>query len=287
MDIKNFILSYYQNSAKNFHIQRVAHTLEAQKPHTHEYFQIYYVSQGHLTHFVGDNFSVLAHGDMFIIPPGTVHHISMEQDTIFFSVSFMPEFLGGINDSNRLAVTFLRNLNVNNEILPKVTIDSEDILYTETLLSRMLMEFTLKKIGFGEILYAHTVLLVTTLGRNYFKKDRSHISDYFENNKQFVLHCISYVENHFADSISLDEISRRSTMSKSSFCALFSRLTGHSFNNYLNLCRIKKAAEYIKSGYKITAVYGLCGYNDFSTFYRNFKKAMGMSPQEYKRKNCN
>ena len=46
-----------------------------------------------------------------------------------------------------------------------------------------------------------------------------------------------------------------------------------------------KAEEYlIKKGYKITAIYGLCGYDDFTTFYRNFKKIIGVSPKEYKNK---
>ena len=45
--------------------------------------------------------------------------------------------------------------------------------------------------------------------------------------------------------------------------------------------------ELIKKGYKITAIYGLCGYNDFSTFYRNFKKIMGVSPDIYKKSQKN
>ena len=43
MDIKNFVLSYYQNSTKYFHVQKLDTVTEAQKPHTHEYFQIYYI----------------------------------------------------------------------------------------------------------------------------------------------------------------------------------------------------------------------------------------------------
>mgnify|MGYP003290739401 CR=1 FL=1 len=34
----------------------------------------------------------------------------------------------------------------------------------------------------------------------------------------------------------------------------------------------EKACEYISKGYKLTSLYTYVGYNDFSTFYRNFKK---------------
>ena len=102
--------------------------------------------------------------------------------------------------------------------------------------------------------------------------------------KQFVLHCIDYIEKNYTDDLSLEEILEHSGVSRGNFCALFSELTGHTFNSYLNLCRIKKATEYINRGYKITSIYGLCGYNDFSTFFRNFKKVMGISPKEYQKK---
>ena len=150
-------------------------------------------------------------------------------------------------------------------------------------MERILAEFNTQSIGFNEMIHSYATLLVSVLARNYF--DKNDLPEYFENNKQFVLYCIEYIKNNFTEQITLDEISKRSTMSKSSFCQLFYKLTGHSFNNYLNLCRIKKSTEYIKNGYKITAIYGLCGYSDFSTFYRNFKKIMGVSPMEFKKNN--
>ncbi len=281
MDIKNFVLSYYNNAAENFHIQKVENTYEAKKPHTHEYFQIYYIAKGSLTHFIEDKVSTLRQSDMFIIPPGTVHYISPEPNTVFYSFSFMPAFLCEAKQSGKIVSFFLQDLLAGKDILPKVSIGSEDIFYIESIMERILEEFECKGFGFDEIIHSYAVLLVAVLARNYFEKNT--LPEYFESNKQFVLHCIEYIKNNYTDRITLDEISKRSTMSKSSFCAMFHKLTGHSFNSYLNLCRIKKSTEYIKVGYKISAVAGLCGYNDFSTFYRNFKKITGKSPEEYKK----
>ena len=283
MDIKNFVLSYYNNSVENFHIQKVENAYEAKKPHTHEYFQIYYIACGSLEHFIENSSSKLCQGDMFIIPPGVMHHISPEPNTVFYSFSFMTDFLNEANPNNKLVSIFLRNLLTGKNILPKVSINSEDIFYIESMMERMLNEFNCKNFGFSEIIHSYAVLLVAILARNYFEKNT--LPENFDNSKQFVLHCIEYIENNFTGRITLDEISKLSAMSKNSFCELFHNLTGHSFNSYLNICRIKKATEYIKDGYKITAIYGLCGYADFSTFYRNFKKIMGVSPNEFKKNN--
>lgn len=276
MDVKNFVLSYYKDSDENFHIQKVTDTVEAKKPHTHDYFQIYYVAKGSIVHFVEGESSNLNQGDMFIIPPHTAHYISTAEGSVFYSFSFMPTFMGG---HNKLVQSFLTSLKGNGRILPKVSADAKDVFFTETVMERMTEEFTSRPIGYADTVRAYAVMLITVLARNYFEK--SNVSDYFENSKQYVLHCIRYVEENCAEPITLDGMARRSAMSRGTFCTLFKSLTGHSFNSYLNLCRIKKAAEYIKSGYKITAVYGLCGYNDFSTFYRNFKKIMRVSPKDY------
>lgn len=285
MDIKNFVLTYYKNAADGFHIHRVEKSTEAQKPHTHMYFQIYYVIKGTLTHFVSGESSHLSRGDMSIIPPGTVHYINPEQDTVFYSFSFMPDSLGEPGQHNRLAINFLRSLQSdtdNYQIRPKITLPSDEIFYVEGIMEHILKEFTEKPFGHGETIRSYAILLITMFARSYFEARPGDMTSHFEDNRQFVLHCIQYIDHNFADKLSLEEIAKRSAMSKSCFCKLFYQITGHSFNNYLNMCRIKQATVYIRQGYKITGVYGLCGYSDFSTFYRNFRKFMGISPQTYK-----
>lgn len=289
MNVKNFVLSYYENSAENFHIQKLDKVTEAQKPHTHDYFQIYFVSKGSLRHHVETETAYLGQGDMFIIPPGAKHCISPSPSTVFYSISFMEEFFSDQSSNNKLVKNFLRFLQTNKveHIKPKITINPDEIFYVENIIAHILKEFNDKAFAYYNTIQASTLLLVTMIAREYFSKKVQNISVHFENNKQFIFHCVEYIENNFADRITLDEISKKSAMSKSNFCVLFNKITGCSFHHYLNSCRIKAATAYMKNGYKITAIYGLCGYSDFSTFNRNFNKIMGISPREYKKLYCN
>ena len=111
MDIKNFILSYYSNATEGVHIQKVKNSAVAQKPHTHEYFQVFYVIEGHLTHYVGQTSSTLYRGDMTIIPPNKQHHIGPTDDgTAFYSFSFMPSIFEYATQSDTIAMKFLGQL---------------------------------------------------------------------------------------------------------------------------------------------------------------------------------
>ena len=221
---------------------------------------------------------------MFIIPPGKPHHIAPTADAVFYVVSFMPEFLEKENQATYMAINFLRNLQSegDQDIHPKVSVSSENIFFVENILEHVLLEFKEKRAGHREMIHTYTLLLVTMLARNYVDIENQ-LPNCFENYRQLVMHCIEYVEHHFMEDLSLEEICKRSAVSKGIFCRVFKELTGHSFNRYLNICRIKKATEYIEQRYKITAIYGLCGYADFSTFHRNFKSIIGISPKEYKK----
>ncbi len=275
MDIKNFVLSYYKNSLDTFHIQKVEEATEAKKPHSHEYFQIYYVQKGRVTHFIENNRSELSHGDMFIVPPDCIHYINTQKDTVFYSFSFMPDF---IKEFNALSTLLLKTKK--DALRPKISLNSYDVVYVETIIERMYKEFLLRPLGFADNIRLSASLLLTILARYYIEKETSSVV--FENNKDFVLHCVEYIKTNFSEQITLEEMTKRSMMTKSSFCRIFLDVTGYTFKDYLNRCRIEKSAQLIKNGHKISAAAVICGYSDFSTFYRNFVKIMGVSPSNYK-----
>lgn len=283
MDIKNFVLSYYKNATEGFHIQRVERPNEAKKMHSHEYFQIYYIEKGSLTHYVESSVSRLVAGDMFIIPPGIKHRIEEENQTTFYSFSFMPDSLGEAGISNSFAMDFLRRISQDSTIRPKITLPSDKVLRVESIMEEIYKEFNEHNISGKDIIRSYGIILVTMFARIYYESSKTSLISHFEDCRQFVLHCVDYIESNYFQDINLDSMVKLSAVSKSSFCRIFSEITGYSFNKYLNMCRIRKSTEYIKRGYKITAIYGLCGYNDFSTFYRNFKNILGVSPSKYEK----
>ncbi len=286
MNIKNFILSYYNNATEGLHIQKVTNTDEAQHPHTHEYFQIYYLLKGCVTHYIEDVSSILYCGDSVIIPPNVEHHIKITEDVEFFSFSFMPNVLDENSKTNKIAINFLHQLLTLNKKLVHTKIvlpDNENILL-KTIFESIYKEFHSKTLGADEIIRANTTTMLTMFARAYFNITPDSIQTKFDNINQFILFCIQYIDNNFTENLSITEMAKRAAMCKSSFCNAFTQITGQSFKKYLNTKRIEYAEKLIKKGYKITAIYAMCGFEDYSTFVRNFKKNTGVSPSQYIKK---
>lgn len=279
VDYKKFVLSYYKNAMQGVHIQRIQHSEEAEKPHSHDYFQIYYVLGGSLLHSTAYGEAALSAGDMFLLAPGEIHHIKQTESMELFTFSFMPDILGEANETNRLAVNFLKNAPRAFDPCTKASVSSEESLLVKDLLEKIHLEFSEKRLGAGEVIRAYALALIMIFARNLTESIPTVPRG--DETAARIAHCVEYIESNFSDQIELVQMAKACAMSKSFFCKSFVVHTGMTFHKYLNTCRIRAAIQYIEKGYKITGIYGLCGYNDFSTLYRNFKKITGSSPSEY------
>ncbi|MBQ8606311.1 MAG: helix-turn-helix domain-containing protein [Clostridia bacterium] len=286
MDIKKFVLSYYKNATGDFHIIRINEPKGALELHSHDYFQIYYIRSGKILHHIEGSVAELAPGDVFILPPNVPHYIEKFADDVdFYSLSFMPDYFQSIKESNKLLLDFLYYLRTQSfkSIQPKFTLSYEDAVFVEMLVKRIMEEFAGEKAGKDELIKECVSVLLSIFARVYFEQRGQILIP--EENRQLVMHSIEYIKNHFDEELTLSEIVHLSAMSKTRFCTLFNSIVGMSFKEYLNRYRIERAAELIADGGKISAAASCCGYGDFSTFYRNFKKYMGMSPAEFANKN--
>lgn len=288
MNVKKFVLSYYKNATNDFYITRITSPKEALKLHSHNYFQIYYVISGRLTHHLENSMADLTAGDIFILPPNQPHYIQTPDGEVdFYSLSFTTDYFQNIKEANKLILDFLLYLQAEQaeKIEPKISLSYEDMIFTDTLFKRIMAEFSGNKTGKQEIVKETVSVLLSLFARVYFEENA--LALVAKENRQLVLHSIEYIKNHFDEDITLGEIVRRSAMSKTNFCTIFNSIAGMPFKEYINRYRIERAAELIASGEKISVAGNCCGYNDFSTFYRNFKKYMKISPSEFANKNKN
>jgi AraC-like DNA-binding protein len=69
-------------------------------------------------------------------------------------------------------------------------------------------------------------------------------------------------------------------ISRTQLCSRFKKATGTSVGGYIAVKRLLTARELLLQGGKPTEVYGLCGYHDYSTFFRAYTKYFGHSPRD-------
>ncbi len=89
--------------------------------------------------------------------------------------------------------------------------------------------------------------------------------------------------NYSRENLSVKEISDYVHMSSTYICTLFKGETGQTLNQYITLFRMDKAKELLSDPkYKISDISGKVGYSDGNYFGKSFKKAVGMTPGEYR-----
>ena len=94
---------------------------------------------------------------------------------------------------------------------------------------------------------------------------------------------IKYIETHYSEKITLDDLSQRFFMSKYTFLRKFKMHTGMGLPAYVNEIRLINAKNMLASGAKITEAAIACGFESLSNFDRVFRKETGISPREYVR----
>lgn len=96
--------------------------------------------------------------------------------------------------------------------------------------------------------------------------------------------CLAYLEEKFANDLTLDEVARRYYFSPTYFSTLFRSCTGHTFTDYLLRLRLEKARMLLVGDHeRIATVAQKVGFRDAGYFARVFKREVGVSPEEYRK----
>ncbi len=94
-----------------------------------------------------------------------------------------------------------------------------------------------------------------------------------------------YVLNHYKESIGLTEAAHAAGVNSAYLSYLFRQEMKVGFSNFLLNCRLKYAMDMLEStSLKIREVAEQSGFNDYHYFAKVFKKQIGISPAEYRKR---
>ena len=104
----------------------------------------------------------------------------------------------------------------------------------------------------------------------------------FYQSKNHINQAKNYIQQHFDDSITLEDIAVKINLSPNYFSNLFKQEIGMTFIDYLTEVRLKKAREYIQENeHSLKEISYMVGYKDPNYFSRVFKKHYQESPKHF------
>lgn len=95
---------------------------------------------------------------------------------------------------------------------------------------------------------------------------------------------VEYIEQHYAEKITLHAMAKRVYLSPSRFSHLFIAQCGQSFTDFLMDTRLGVAIDLLKySDWSITEIAGLCGFSDAGHFATLFKHKYSHTPSDIRK----
>jgi AraC-like DNA-binding protein len=109
------------------------------------------------------------------------------------------------------------------------------------------------------------------------------LSSHNEQTLWSVQKAIKYIDQHFDQHITLEEISYYVSLSANYFSNMFKKTTGQSFIEYVSRLRIEKSKELLMDlNYTVYQIANAVGYSDARYFSRVFKTVVGKTPTQYR-----
>lgn len=97
---------------------------------------------------------------------------------------------------------------------------------------------------------------------------------------------VEFINTHYQESdLSSERIEKEFGLSRTSVYTLMKSITDKSLNEYITMIQMRQAGRMLENGnLTLKEVALACGYTDPFYFSRVFKKQMGLSPSDYKKR---
>jgi len=254
----------------------------------HDYFELLYVYSGEARYQVHDRHFVAKRNDLIVINGASYHRLNKVIHGPFKIVVlyFLPTVLR-TGEASGEDIEYLMPFLLQDEQFPNL-ISSKAGLQGELLDLIAKIQALLPATSERARLAARTYLqmiLVTLI--NHYKKDAD-LDEAFDRREKAVQRMrplFKFVESHYSEPITLALATSIVGMSKAHFMRSFKKVTGQSFDTYLNHFRIHKAQALLATSDKpIFSVSREVGFCDQSYFGLVFRRLVHVTPREYRRK---
>lgn len=252
-------------------------------PHWHSAYEMIVPVEGNYLATVSGQTFELTPGDIFLIPSGEPHSLTAPPRGGRFIFLFEFDQILSIKGASFLASCLSKPLLINRSTCPGIYADEAELfgqICVEYLQDNSLRDITIYSRLLSLFLNYASERLSTEGNSTITQLPHSYGRNYAERfNAVF-----SYIDRHFAEDLTLEDVAAVAGFSKFHFSRTFKQLSGSNFYEYLCHRRIKSSESLLmQPGLSISQIALQSGFSSVSTFNRTFKKLKGCTPSQYRR----
>jgi AraC-like DNA-binding protein/mannose-6-phosphate isomerase-like protein (cupin superfamily) len=254
------------------------------EPHAHEFAELVIVTGGKGLHVTGRDSWELTAGDVFVIAGPHEHQYRDLRDLRLVNILYQPNQLKmrlldlpsvagyhalfTLEPSRRPRQPSKNRLHLGGRELARIT----------EIVDRLEAELKHREPGFGFMATASFMQIIGLLSRCYGRSPSPDGKALLR-----IGEALSHLERNIRNEVNLEELARIAHMSRRSFLRVFQSATGTSPLAWLIERRIEHARSLLRhTDLRVTEIAFEVGFNDSNYFTRQFRKATGFPPRQYR-----
>lgn len=253
--------------------------------HWHSELELILVEYGRVRLHVGARQYILDEGMGAFVNADILHTVKItdeKQNALIHSIVFHPRLIGGTEKSIYWE-KYLHPL-INNALYP-VQILSNNIDWQKDIFKRTRLAWTLiaeDEHGF-EIRARSELSEILLQLVDHQQQELIFQSTKIQKNEQRMKQMLKYIQEHYLETILLEDIADAASVSKSECLRCFREIHGITPLRYVNQYRLLIAAQnLVETNWQISEIGYGCGFTEMGYFAAQFKKKYGFTPTEYR-----
>lgn len=256
--------------------------------HYHNFYELVVVRHGSGQHVTKDGKYAIYPGDVFLIRPGDPHGYSDMRQMELINLLYRPEQLRELIMELAKMPGYSHFFETDPQLTGRyrfknrISLPPETMMKVNELSMQMFHEQQNRGTGWRFMMKMLFMQILCIISRTFEK----HSSE--SNETQEITLIIRYLNEHYAQKITLETLAARFGKSVPTLSRLFQATLNKSPINYLIHLRLEKAAAALRfTSSSITDISFQCGFSDSNYFSKMFLRQFGISPRDYRKRKKN
>ena len=245
--------------------------------HHHDFYEVYYLLGGQVEYWVDGRIIRMLPGDLLLINPMELHRPIPDQSSpvyerivLWINREYLENLYGG-----SLSRCFDTRLPGHTHLLR--TAATERTALTARM-AELVREYYSREFGSEQCAWGIFLQLMVQLNRMALHTDRH--QEETEPLSPLVQNVLQFIGSHLPEELSLEKLAGHFFVSKYHLSHAFTREVGVSVYRYIMMRRLLMARQLLSTGEPAGQVCRVCGFSDYTSFYRAFKSEYGVSPRD-------